>query len=147
MKQVLSHNQKETAFFAAKLGRKLRGGEVIALFGGLGMGKTVFVSGIADGMGQNAEISSPTFALVHEHPGKIPLFHFDMYRVETYYDLCSTGFFEYLDAGGVLCVEWSENIESALPENALYVTIERGDADDERIITMSGEKRYEDSWD
>ncbi len=146
MKQVVSHNSFDTAAYGEKLGRALNGGEVIALFGGLGMGKTVFVSGVAQGMGQNAGISSPTFALVHEHSGKVPLIHFDMYRVETYYDLCATGFFEYLESGGVLCVEWSENIEAALPENALRISIERGESDDERVITINGEKRYEDSW-
>lgn len=147
MRTAISASPQQTVGLARKLGERMKGKEVIALFGGLGMGKTVFARGIAKGMGLDAEISSPTFALVHEHAGKIPLYHFDMYRVETYYDLCSTGFFDYLETNGVLCIEWSENIENALPENSLRVCIERGKTDGERILTIIGDEYYENSWD
>lgn len=147
MRTATSSSRSETVRLAGLLGKKLRGNEVIALFGGLGMGKTIFTSGIAEGMGLDAQISSPTFALVHEHDGKIPFYHFDMYRVETYYDLCSTGFFDYLETDGVLCIEWSENIESELPKDAIRIIIERGKNDNERIITLIGDEYYENSWD
>lgn len=88
---------------------------MLALFGGLGMGKTAFVRGLAAGRGLEAEVSSPTFALVHEYGGQPPLVHFDMYRVTGWDDLYSTGFFDYIDAGCILAVEWSENVEGALP--------------------------------
>ena len=83
-------------------------------------------------------VSSPTFALVNEYHGKVPLYHFDMYRVSSWEDLYSTGFFDYLDAGGVLAIEWSENIEAALPADVLRVTFEPGEGKEERILTFEG---------
>ena len=147
MVQVISNSPSQTEEFARKLGAVLTGGETIAYFGGLGMGKTRFTAGLAEGMGITAEVSSPTFSLVHEYRGDKTLYHFDMYRITTFEDLCSTGFFDYLDWGGVLAVEWSENIEAALPEEKLIkIEILRGDSDNSRILRMSGDRVYEDSW-
>ena len=147
MVEVFSCSPDETELFGGKLGAVLKGGEVVAYFGGLGMGKTRFTAGLAKGMGISQDVSSPTFSLVHEYRGGIPLYHFDMYRINTYDDLCSTGFFDYLDWGGVLAVEWSENIENALPEDKLIrIEILRGETDDCRILRMSGDSIYEDSW-
>ena len=147
MIEVYSSSPAETENFGERLGAALKGGEVIAYFGGLGMGKTRFTAGLARGMGLNADVSSPTFSLVHEYAGKIPLCHFDMYRITTFEDLCSTGFFDYIDNGSVLAVEWSENIENALPEdNLIIIEFERGENDECRILRMSGESLYEDSW-
>lgn len=114
-----------------------RRGLVLAFFGGLGMGKTAFTRGLARGFGLDAEVSSPTFALVHEYGGNPPLYHFDMYRVSTWDDLYTTGYYDALDAGGILAVEWSENIEGALPDDTVYIEIERGEHENERIITIS----------
>ena len=147
MIEVISKSPNETEEYAEKLGKRLKGGEVIAFFGGLGMGKTRFTSGLAKGMGIDEYVSSPTFAIVNEYEGEIPLCHFDMYRITSFDDLCSTGFFDYLDNGSVLAIEWSENIEKALPEDKLIkIEIFKGESDDERIIRMSGESVYEDSW-
>lgn len=147
MIEVISKNPNQTEEYAMRLGKRLNGGEVIAFFGGLGMGKTRFTAGLAKGMGIDEYVSSPTFALVNEYEGVIPLCHFDMYRITTFDDLCSTGFFDYLDNGSVLAIEWSENIENALPEDKLIkIEIVKGESDDERIIRMSGESVYEDSW-
>lgn len=115
----VTRSAAETEALGAAVGRALTGGAVLALFGGLGMGKTAFVRGLAAGRGLEAEVSSPTFALVHEYGGQPPLVHFDMYRVTGWDDLYSTGFFDYIDAGCILTVEWSENVEGALPEEAL----------------------------
>ena len=115
----VTRSAAETEARGAAVGRALTGGAVLALFGGLGMGKTAFVRGLAAGRGLEAEVSSPTFALVHEYGGQPPLVHFDMYRVTGWDDLYSTGFFDYIDAGCILAVEWSENVEGALPEEAL----------------------------
>ena len=115
----VTRSAAETEALGAAVGRVLTGGAVLALFGGLGMGKTAFVRGLAAGRGLEAEVSSPTFALVHEYGGQPPLVHFDMYRVTGWDDLYSTGFFDYIDAGCILAVEWSENVEGALPEEAL----------------------------
>ena len=146
MTESVSHSPEETVALEKKLGAVLRGGEVIAYFGGLGMGKTTFTSGLALGMGINAEVSSPTFSLVHDYGGNPPLYHFDMYRINGFDDLYSTGFFDYLDSGAVLAVEWSENIENILPENTLKIEFLRGENDGERILRMSGDSVYENSW-
>ena len=147
MVEVVSNSPMETEEYAKKLGQVLDGGETIAYFGGLGMGKTRFTAGLAKGMGIKEDVSSPTFSLVHEYRGDKLLYHFDMYRITTFDDLCSTGFFDYLDWGGVLAVEWSENIENALPEDKLIkIEIMRGESDDQRILRMSGDSIYEDSW-
>ena len=101
------------------------------------MGKTAFTRGLARGLGADDVVSSPTFALVNEYSGRVPVYHFDMYRVASWDDLYSTGFFDYLDTG-VLIIEWSENIEGALPENALRITISRGESDNQRIFDIEG---------
>ena len=116
-----------TEEYGRRLAAELRSGTVLALFGGMGMGKTALVRGIAAGLGLSAEVSSPTFALVHDYGGNPPLVHFDMYRVTGWEDLYSTGFFDYLDAGAIIVVEWSENILSALPEDALRLQFTRVD--------------------
>ena len=134
----VTRSAAETEALGAAVGRALTGGAVLALFGGLGMGKTAFVRGLAAGRGLEAEVSSPTFALVHEYGGQPPLVHFDMYRVTGWDDLYSTGFFDYLDTGAVLIIEWSENIEEALPENAVRIAIRRGEAENERIFEIEG---------
>ena len=146
MKQIETKSYEETIEYARRLGKVLKGGEVIAYFGGLGMGKTTFTSGLCEGMGIKAEVSSPTFALVNEYGTLKKLYHFDMYRISDFDDLCSTGFFDYLDTNAVLAIEWSENIENALPENYIRLEIERGDSDGNRIFKLSGDKIYEDSW-
>lgn len=136
MQEITTASPAETEALGEKIGRTLRGGEVLALFGGMGMGKTAFARGLARGLDVTGEVSSPTFALVHEYPGRLTLYHFDMYRVTGWDDLYSTGFFDYLDAGGVLLVEWSENIENALPETTARIWIRRGSGENERIFTF-----------
>ena len=138
MEQVFrSESVAMTEEYGRRLAQDLRSGTVVALFGGMGMGKTAMVRGIASGMGLDAEVSSPTFALVHDYGGQPPLVHFDMFRVTTWDDLYSTGFFDYLDAGAVLVVEWSENIESALPDDAIRIHISAPD-DTTRFIEREG---------
>ena len=137
MRQWITDSAEETEALGERLAAKLRGDEVIALFGGLGMGKTAFTRGLARGLGVAVGVSSPTFALVNEYRGRFPVYHFDMYRVQSWDDLYSTGFFDFL-GNGVLVIEWSENIEGALPENALRVTIRRGGNDQQRIIETEG---------
>lgn len=114
-----SNSVQMTEEYGAHLAKELSAGQVVALFGGMGMGKTALVRGIAEGLGLSAEVSSPTFALVHDYGGNPPLVHFDMYRVTGWEDLYSTGYFDYLDAGAILVVEWSENIISAIPDDAI----------------------------
>lgn len=134
--EYISKSAADTERIGRTIAEHLKGGEVIAMQGDLGMGKTCLTSGIARGLGYNGETSSPTFALVNEYiGGRLPLYHFDMYRVEGWEDLYSTGFFDYLESGGVLAVEWSENIAAALPEDTLYITISRIDDSTRKIVT------------
>ena len=135
-----THSAEETEAFGKRIGSLLKGDEMIALFGGLGMGKTAFVRALAEGLGMDPnEISSPTFAIVHEHEGKNGkmLYHFDMYRVESWDDLYSTGFFDYLGRG-VVVTEWSENIEGALPEERIDIEISAPHHDDTRVFKIRG---------
>ena len=136
--QFITHSPEETAALAQRMAQDLKGGEVIAFTGGMGAGKTAFTRGLALGLGAGDVVSSPTFALVNEYRGgRLPLWHFDMYRVESFDALYSTGFFDYLDLGGVLALEWSENIDGALPEGTITITFERL-GDESRSITIEG---------
>ena len=138
MKEFFSHSPLDTENFAEALAKSLSGGEVIAFSGNLGMGKTCFVRGLARGLGFEGEVTSPTFAIINEYiGGRLPLYHFDMYRVTGWDDLYSTGYFEYSESGGVLAVEWSENIEAALPDDAIRVEI-CAISENDRKITVTG---------
>ena len=140
---------EETIALGREIGRRLRGGDVIAYRGGLGAGKTTVTRGISDGMGLGDEVTSPTFALVNEYRKKdckLSLIHFDMYRITSGEDLETTGFYEYMDEDAVLAVEWSENIEDELPEDCIRVSIKRL-SDDERELVIEvcdGDDRFED---
>lgn len=137
MYRIISKSTDDTERIGEQIAKKLCGNEIIALFGGLGMGKTAFTRGFCRGLGVNDGVSSPTFALVNEYHGKHNIYHFDMYRVTSWDDLYSTGFFDYLDKG-ILVIEWSENIEGALPENAIRINISMGNNDDERTFEIEG---------
>lgn len=147
MTKIKSNNICETEKIGEEIGKRLEGTEVIALFGGLGMGKTALTRGIAKGAGCDGDsVSSPTFAIVNEYRGKFKIYHFDMYRIENWDDLYSIGFFDYLETG-VLIIEWSENIEAALPENCIRISIEKGSTESSRIFTIEGEDFFESSCD
>lgn len=138
--EYVTGSVKETEELAAKLASKLQGGEVIAFTGGMGAGKTAFTRGLAKGLGVGDVVSSPTFALVNEYTGRLTVEHFDMYRIDGWDDLYSTGFFDYLDTDRVIVIEWSENIHNALPEDTIFVHIQPGDEETKRIITIHGWK-------
>ena len=134
----ISSSVADTEKLAARLAEKLRGGEVIAFTGSMGMGKTAFTRGLVLALGGGDVVSSPTFALVNEYETRLTVQHFDMYRVSGWDDLYSTGFFDYLDTDNVLVIEWSENIDGALPDNTIRIDIQKGEAETERIITIDG---------
>ncbi len=133
MEKILSESEEQTEQIGEAFAQSLKGTEVVALFGGMGMGKTAFTRGLARGLGVSDGVSSPTFALVNEYHGKYPIYHFDMYRVNTWDDLYSTGFFDYL-GNGILIIEWSENIDGALPENTVRISISRGKTEGSRVL-------------
>ena len=137
--EYLSHCAEETEKIGEELGRRLHGGSVVAYRGGLGMGKTAFTRGLARGLGCRGRVTSPTFTIVNEYPGTTPLFHFDMYRLNDADALFDIGWEDYLERGGVCAVEWSENVDDAMPEDTVYVTIDRDESHDEwRHITIEG---------
>lgn len=136
----ITDSPEETRALAARLAEQLEGGEVLAFTGGMGMGKTAFTRGLCMGLGAGDVASSPTFALINEYVGRLTVEHFDMYRIETWEDLYSTGFFDYLDTDRVLVIEWSENVESALPENTVRIHMAPGDSENRRRITIEGWK-------
>lgn len=131
-----SKNEKETEAFGKRLAAFVSPGTVIALYGGMGAGKTAFVRGLASGMGLTARVSSPTFTIVNEYLGKTPLFHFDMYRLSDCDELFNIGWEDYLTRGGVLAVEWSENVDGVFDGSEVKITLERGENEDERRITV-----------
>ncbi len=134
----ITNSPEETEELGFRLAKSLKGGEVVAFRGGLGMGKTCFTRGLARGLGFKGDVTSPTFALINEYiGGRLPLYHFDMYRISGWEDLYSTGFFDYIEQGGVIAAEWSENIENALPESTVTVTFVRL-GDNKREITVNG---------
>lgn len=139
MIKFISKSTTDTENFAEEFARQLKPHDVIAFIGGMGAGKTAFVRGLAKGLNVYGEVSSPTFALVHEYSGEIPLYHFDMYRINDLEDLYSIGFFDYLDLDAILAIEWSENITDALPENTIFIEIKKIN-DDEREILINGKE-------
>lgn len=138
MAVFVSKSVADTEKLAARLAEKLRGGEVIAFTGSMGMGKTTFTRGLVEALGGGDVVSSPTFALVNEYAARLTVQHFDMYRVSGWDDLYSTGFFDYLDTDSVLVIEWSENIDGALPENTIRIDMHKGETETERVITIDG---------
>ena len=134
-----SHNEAETEAIGARLAAVLNPGAVVAYLGDLGMGKTAFTRGLAAGLGYKGRVTSPTFAIVNEYEGgRLPLFHFDMYRLRNEDDLFDIGWEDYLDRGGLCVVEWSERVSGAL-EAPVTVTIEKSPhGENQRKITIEG---------
>ena len=135
--QYLSHSAADTEELGRRLAAVLRSGDVVAYRGGLGAGKTAFTRGLAAGC--TARVSSPTFTVVNEYDGPLPLFHFDMYRLSGAEELFDIGWEDYLSRPGVCAVEWSERVEDALPPGTVVVIIERRpDKEDWRTVTVEG---------
>lgn len=139
MIRFISNSENDTKNLAEKIAEKLNPNDFIALFGGMGMGKTTFTRHLAKALGFDGEASSPTFAIINEYNGgRLPVYHFDMYRIETFDDLYSTNFFEYCEMGGVVICEWSENIENVLPDNYIKISISQGENENQRIFEIEG---------
>ncbi len=128
-----THSEKETERIGALLAAVLHAGDVIAMSGDLGAGKTVFIRGLARALGVVARVTSPTYTVVNEYEGALPLFHFDMYRLSDADELYDIGWDDYLKRGGVCAVEWSERAAGLLPEGSIYVDIAAQDETTRRI--------------
>lgn len=142
--EFYTKSEQETEALGERLGRQLRPGTVIAYYGDLGAGKTAFTRGLGRGLKIHDRITSPTYNIVNEYTGEIPLFHFDMYRLESSEDLFDIGWEDYLLRGGVIAVEWSERVADVL-EEALTVEIRKDPEKPEgRIIQIKGGEAYAD---
>lgn len=133
-----SNDFEQTEKIGEEIGKRLEGKEILALWGGMGMGKTALTRGIARAFGLEELVSSPTFAIVNEYGNdKIKIYHFDMYRIQSEEDLESTGFYDYID-NGILIIEWSENIRDFIPKGAIDIIINSGENENQRKIEIEG---------
>ncbi len=141
--KLLTHSPEETERLGMMLGGRLRSGDVVACYGGLGAGKTAFTRGVAQGLDVKEAVTSPTYTLVNEYlTGRLPIFHFDLYRLSSEDELFEIGWEDYQDRDGVCCVEWSENAEGAL-DGAIRVTLRPGPSGpEEREIEIEGGERF-----
>lgn len=134
MREVIINGIEETEAFGRKLGEEAKPGDILALIGDLGTGKTTLTKSIAAGLGVREAITSPTFNIVNEyHSGRLPLYHFDVYRLDSGADLVNIGAEEYFDAGGVCIIEWADRVAEILPDDAKVIFIEYGEKEGERL--------------
>ncbi|MBQ8587728.1 MAG: tRNA (adenosine(37)-N6)-threonylcarbamoyltransferase complex ATPase subunit type 1 TsaE [Oscillospiraceae bacterium] len=137
--EFLTHSPEETELLGETLAKKLMGGEILAYRGDLGAGKTAFTRGLARGLGISDRVTSPTYTIVNEYEGgRLPLFHFDMYRLDSADELFDIGWEDYLLRGGVCAVEWSENVPEAM-EDAITVEIRKISENDRQILIEGGD--------
>ncbi|SHH36618.1 tRNA (adenosine(37)-N6)-threonylcarbamoyltransferase complex ATPase subunit type 1 TsaE [Sporanaerobacter acetigenes] len=136
--ELILKNTKDTEQFGYKLGKILKGGEIICLIGDLGAGKTTMTKSIAKGLDVEEYVTSPTFTLINEYRGRVPLYHFDVYRLEEVESIYDLGFEEYFYSNGVSIIEWANKIKNVLPEDVLTIEINRGSNDEERILNIYG---------
>ena len=141
----LTVQAEETRALGTCLGQWARAGDIVACRGALGVGKTTFVQGFAEGLGVGGDdyVRSPTFALVHVYHGHIPLYHFDFYRLSSYSEVQDIGFEEYLEAGGVVIIEWADKFPEILPPMRLEVSIRIADSDRRWLQWMAYTTSYD----
>ena len=139
MTRIHIANEKDTEKLGENIGQKVQPGTVIALIGDLGTGKTTLTKSIARGLGVTETVTSPTFNIIREYKsGKLPLYHFDVYRIGDPDEMFELGYEEYFYGDGVCVVEWADIIEELLPEDAVVITIDRGASDEEREYEIEG---------
>ncbi len=135
--EYITNSPRETEELGQALAQKLKSGDFVAMYGDLGVGKTAFVRGVASVLCPGIRVQSPTYTIVNAYRGNIPLYHFDMYRIDGEEALYSCGFFDYLDAGGICIAEWCENITDFIPDGAVKVSISKlSDSPDARRISI-----------
>ncbi len=131
---IIAKNEDETRKLGLELGRRAEPGQIIALIGDLGTGKTTLTKYIAEGLGITEVVSSPTFTVIKEYEsGRMPLYHFDVYRVGDPDELFNIGAYEYFDGNGLCVIEWADLIEDELPENTDFIVIDYGETEEERV--------------
>jgi len=143
VERTLTRSTDETLELAGTVGELLRAGDVVSLVGDLGAGKTVFARGVARALGVTEPVVSPSFTIVREYDGRVPLVHVDVYRIDTVQELYDLGFEEFVRDDGVTLVEWGDMIDGLLPGDRLDVRLTPGATDDERVVEIEGQGR---SW-
>jgi len=143
VERALTHSTDETLELAGTVGELLRAGDVVSLVGDLGAGKTVFARGVARALGVTEPVVSPSFTIVREYDGRMPLVHVDVYRIDSVQELYDLGFEELVRDDAVTLVEWGDMIDGLLPADRLDVRLAPGDTDDERVVEIEGHGR---SW-
>jgi len=134
--KVTTHSPEETQQFAADWARKIEPGAVLALYGDLGAGKTCWVQGLAEGLGVEQAVISPTYTLVNEYKGSVPLYHIDLYRLKDPDEVWDMGWDDYIFGQGITAIEWAERVESILPKSTIRIRIEPGLEPEERMIAI-----------
>lgn len=136
-KKIISKSEKQTEELGLKLAKELKPGTVIALIGDLGSGKTALTKALAKGLGIEEQVTSPTFTIIQEYSGgRLPLYHFDVYRLEGEEDMYELGYEDYFYGDGVCVVEWADRIKELLPKNTIYINIDYGSQENERIYNI-----------
>ena len=123
--KICTSSPEETFSFARDFAKNLLPGEIICMYGDLGAGKTLFAQGVASGLGVEDHVSSPTFTIVNEYEGRLPFYHFDVYRISDPDEMYETGFEDYINGGGICLIEWAELILEIIPDHAKKITIEK----------------------
>jgi tRNA threonylcarbamoyladenosine biosynthesis protein TsaE len=146
--EVISNSARETRELGTRLGRVLKAGDVLALSGPLGSGKTVFVQGLAAGLGtdRGAPVTSPSFVILHEYPGPAPLYHFDFYRLRKEREVRELGYKEYFDGDGVCAVEWADKFRDLFGADTLWIAFSTEGEDARQIEFSPGPKLLNDRW-
>ncbi len=134
--EILSNNSNETLKLGEKISTQLKAGDIVCLFGDLGSGKTTFVKGLAQGLGIEADVvNSPTFVLLNIHEGKLPLYHFDLYRLEDVQEILALGYEEYFYGEGITVVEWAERLKHLMPKKYVHVELSH-QGENKRLIKV-----------
>ena len=138
MKKIITNGEEETIEIGAKIAAKLKIGDIICMKGDLGAGKTTLTKSIAKNLGIEDYVTSPTFTIINEYRGKYPLYHFDVYRIENPEDMYELGYEEYFYGKGICIIEWANMIEELIPEESIWIEIDHGKTENERIIIING---------
>lgn len=149
--QFISHNKIETITWGRRLSHLLEPGDIIGFFGDLGSGKTRTIQGICQGLGCGDQVSSPTFTIINEYRGQFPVYHFDLYRIESEQEIFDLGYEEYFYNDGICLIEWAERIQSLLPVNHLQIHLkgffQKGQEDLREIkFSVAGQKMLQRNW-
>lgn len=143
MYKFISNSPKDTEKLGYKLGKALKSGDILCLLGDLGAGKTALTKAIAKGLGIDDYVTSPTFTIINEYNGRLPLYHFDVYRLMSIDELYDLGYEEYFYSNGITIIEWADKIEEILPEDTINIHINRTLNQNEREIIFTGKgKRF-----